>query len=456
MVDAKLHAVLCQGLDGWYDFYSINQSCETEFSGGRKGPDTVIHLHLEGADFTEAGMPSEADWAACSTELFSVNLRNATGVTKEGVAALLKACPDLSMLNLGGTDVRGYLTEGAAYVQHAKLNGSGVSHLASVVLREGLAGQYDYYNPRDDEGCNVHKTEFRYRFGEAKGPATCVTLNLTEADFTVGGGMPSEADWATFGSALKKVDLINAKGVTVDGIATLLKACPNLEELLMFNTGTVGFIEGHYPNLRTLKGGHRLRFLSSESYKQYKAASEPITSSILRYALGGLLDGLDFGAKDSFGRATSSTDQKTEFSDDANKIPATCTKLSLHNADFTKEGGMPSEADWRMFAPSLKAVDLTWAKGVTSDGIAVLLTACPYLETLDLEGTKGNGGEDVGGTIKEFFPKLSINYSRNFNSSSSISSSSEDLDEEDDNLRSSEKIDFVVDDLPAAITAKKE
>ena len=52
---------------------------------------------------------------------------------------------------------------------------------------------------------------------------------------------------------------------------------------------------------------------------------------------------------------------------------------------------MPSEADWAAFAPALKEVGLSHAKGVTADGVAALLKACPLVETLDLNSATGEG-----------------------------------------------------------------
>ena len=72
---------------------------------------------------------------------------------------------------------------------------------------------------------------------------------------------------------------------------------------------------------------------------------------------------------------------KTEFSDEANKDCTTCTTLILWGADFTEEG-MPSEADWALFAASLTYVNLSRAKGVTREGVAALERMCVNLETL--------------------------------------------------------------------------
>ena len=52
--------------------------------------------------------------------------------------------------------------------------------------------------------------------------------------------MPSEADWAAFGPALKEVNLERAKGVTAGGVAALLKACPHLETLDLEGTDVKG------------------------------------------------------------------------------------------------------------------------------------------------------------------------------------------------------------------------
>ena len=156
------------------------------------------------------------------------------GVTHRGVADLIAGCPQLNELNLTGTDMAGTIHGEGMW--RANLSVDGAVFLAPQVceavialpdvLRDAFCGKQDHVN-----------MQFRTQFSDNanKAPGTCTALSLQKADLH--GCEPSEAQWAVFGATLKAVNFRDAKGVTIDGIAGLCRACPNIEKIDLRSCG---------------------------------------------------------------------------------------------------------------------------------------------------------------------------------------------------------------------------
>ena len=377
--------------------------------GVRELPATCTRLSLFKADFRDGGMPTEADWAAFGPALKAVVLNGARGVTAHGLAALLKACPRLEELTLVGVKAEGDLlpselcscpslksvnlgrtaeysaktgvtVEGVqALVRacpHLKLLNVAGTNLKSTVLEgdclELKVTGADILVVSPENYAATTKLHKILRLGLAskktkfsdtanKGPATCANLCLSRMNFSRHGGMPTAADWAAF-PALKKLFLENAHGVTTAGLAVLTKACPHLVILNVRGTSVIGALKEN-PKLKVVGAGPKLWILPPECF-----AATAKLPPVLREGL--------FAGNTVFSSAARENKKL--------RGPGTCTKLVLHAADFGARGGMPTEADWAAFGPSLEVLVLFRAKGVTRDGVAALLKACPRLTTLDL------------------------------------------------------------------------
>ena len=80
--------------------------------------------------------------------------------------------------------------------------------------------------------------------------------------------------------ALKVVDLEGAKGVTLEGITTLLQSCPNLSQLVLLKVRPRldGVVEADCPNLE-IKGGNILLLPPTKGKKQPKSAAKVPTKN---------------------------------------------------------------------------------------------------------------------------------------------------------------------------------
>ena len=301
-------------------------------------PANVTSMEFAGVNFGNA-MPSKKDWSVFRDGLKEVDLSRAIGVTAAGIVALLAQCANLTAIGAEETGVhclppdtsekypRVEFGTGVVFLERRKYKSTAAK--LGPVLQAGLKHRLSMFS--DDT---------------RKGPATCTFLHLEKADLS--GGVPTETDWATFGPGLEEVNLQYAKGVTADAVVALLAACPNVHHLHLMGTGLHGVL-------------HLLPASITDKCPQLEVIT---LTRKLREAL---------------------EHKETQFSDNANKGPATCTALCLVEVDLRGDKNMPSEGDWGEFGSTLKKIDLERARGMTAEGVAALVRACPNLEAINLQ-----------------------------------------------------------------------